>query len=169
MSTLYRATIAFAMTACFLTLAWAGAPTGKKVVRNSASIQAQIDQVEKDLMLAEKDLREFDLRLKRQFRCGNDLLAWDEALKNARERLKALESSKGEAAKVEVEAAKAEIAKYEGLFRDVANERIPDPINLEKAPEVMNAIKRKIADLLVLRDRLKEELRERNAPVKKVL
>jgi chromosome segregation ATPase len=135
------------------------------VVRNSVSIQAQIEQVEKDLVAAEKEMKEFDLRLRRQFRCGNDLLAWQAALVEARERLKALESSNAEAAKVEV--VKAEIAKYEGYFRELANENVPNPINIEKAPEVINAMKRKIADLRAQRDALKEELRERNVPAKK--
>jgi hypothetical protein len=154
-----HAMMVFCVSALAVPVALTNTPTTEKVAAAKAASGARLAQVEVDLTTAEKDLAEFELELKLGFLrwpCGTEVTEFAKRLREARDRLKVMESKK--AASVDLEAVKAEIAGYEGYFRGL-NEKV-DAIHLERAPEKMNELRRKIADLRAQRDLLTQETKK---------
>jgi predicted nucleic acid-binding Zn-ribbon protein len=132
-------------------------PPAKRIVEAKAASEARLVQVEVDLAAAQKELSDFENMLQ-SFRwpCGTEVKEFSKRLQEARERLKVLESKKAAAA--DLKTTKDQIAALEGYFREL-KERA-DLVNLERAPEKMNDLRRKIVDLQTQRDLLADETKK---------
>lgn len=166
MNALLCMTVVFSISASFVSLAWANSPTGKKAAQNSAVTSARLEQVEQDLVVAERDLEDYERRVNRYMNslgCGTEFMQRANELKQARIRLKELENSKGDP--TEVKAVKEKIAYCEGYFHEVNNRKVVEPLNIEEIVPRTMELRRKVADLIAQREKLKEKVPQ--APAKK--